>query len=70
MEILDITFIKKYKNLLTKLIVLSFNHKIFLKIVIKPHYLRPVWYMYLKIKNCCLKIFIKISIGKKVYKNT
>ena len=31
--------------------------------------LGSVWYMYLKIKNCCLKIFLKIYVGEKVYEN-
>ena len=29
-----------------------------------------VWYIYLKTKNYYLKIFIKIYINKKIYKNT
>ena len=28
--------------------------------------LGPVWYVCLKTKNCCLKIFIKIRVGEKV----
>ena len=28
-----------------------------------------VWYMCLKIENCYLKIFVKIRVGEKVYKN-
>ena len=28
--------------------------------------LGPVWYMCLKIKNCCLKIFMEICVGEKV----
>ena len=35
---------------------------------VKP--LEPVWYMCLKIENYCLKIFIKIRVGKKVRENT
>ena len=27
----------------------------------------PVWYMYLKTENCCLKIFMEIRVGEKVY---
>ena len=30
----------------------------------------PVWYMCLKIENCCLKIFVEIRVGKKVCGNT
>ena len=29
-----------------------------------------VWYMCLKTVNCCLKIFMKIHVSKKIYKNT
>ena len=31
--------------------------------------LGSVWYIYLKIENCCLKIFVEIHIGKKIYEN-
>ena len=27
----------------------------------------PVWYVCLKTENCCLKIFIEIRVGEKVY---
>ena len=27
----------------------------------------PVWYVYLKTENCCLKIFVKIRVNEKVY---
>ena len=27
----------------------------------------PVWYMCLKTKNFCLKIFVKIRVGEKVH---
>ena len=27
----------------------------------------PVWYMCLKTENCCLKTFMKIRVGEKVY---
>ena len=26
-----------------------------------------VWYMCLKTENCCLKIFVKIRVGEKIY---
>ena len=29
--------------------------------------LGPVWYMCLKTENCCLKIFVEIRVGEKVY---
>ena len=29
--------------------------------------LGPVWYVYLKTENCCLKTFVEIRVGKKVY---
>ena len=32
--------------------------------------LGPVWYMCLKTENCCLKIFIEIRVGEKVYRIT
>ena len=32
--------------------------------------LRAVWYVCLKIENCCLEIFIEIRVGEKVYENT
>ena len=28
-----------------------------------------LWYMCLKIENCCLKIFVEMHMGKKVYGN-
>ena len=27
----------------------------------------PVWYMCLKTENCCLKTFVEIRVGEKVY---
>ena len=30
----------------------------------------PIWYMCLKIENCCLKTFVEIRVGEKVYGNT
>ena len=32
--------------------------------------LGPVWYVCLKTKNYCLKIFVKIRVGKKMPWNT
>ena len=29
--------------------------------------LGPVWYVCLKTENCCLKIFVEIRVGEKVY---
>ena len=29
--------------------------------------LGSVWYMCLKTENCCLKIFVEIRVGVKVY---
>ena len=29
--------------------------------------LGPVWYMCLKTENCCLKTFVEIRVGEKVY---
>ena len=29
----------------------------------KKRYSRPVWYMCLKTKNCCLKIFVEIRVS-------
>ena len=29
-------------------------------------HLEPVWYVCLKIENYCLKIFVKICVGKKI----
>ena len=31
--------------------------------------LGSVWYMCLKIENCCLKTFVEIRVGEKVYWN-
>ena len=28
-----------------------------------------VWYVYLKIENCCLKIFVKIRVSEKMCGN-
>ena len=33
-------------------------------------YLGSVWYMCLKTENCCLKTFVEIRVGEKVYRNT
>ena len=33
-------------------------------------YLGPVWYMYLKTENCCLKTFVEICVGEKMCRNT
>ena len=32
-------------------------------------YLGSVWYIYLKIKNCSLEVFVKIYVNEKMYKN-
>ena len=32
-------------------------------------YLSDTYYMHLKIKNMCLKIYVKIRVNKKIYKN-
>ena len=29
--------------------------------------LGPVWYVCLKTENCCLKIFVEIRVGEKMY---
>ena len=29
--------------------------------------LEPVWYMCLKTENCCLKTFVEIRVGEKMY---
>ena len=34
--------------------------------VVEGH-LGPVWYVCLKTENCCLKIFVEIRVGEKVY---
>ena len=31
--------------------------------------LESVWYMCLKTENCCLKLFVEIRVGEKVYEN-
>ena len=31
------------------------------------HDIGPVWYVCLKTENCCLKIFVEIRVGEKVY---
>ena len=35
-------------------------------VIRKINNLGPIWYMCLKTKNCYLKIFVKIRVGKKV----
>ena len=30
-------------------------------------YQGPVWYVCLKTENCCLKIFVEVRVGEKVY---
>ena len=30
-------------------------------------HLGPVWYVCLKTENCCLKIFVEVRVGEKVY---
>ena len=32
-----------------------------------PNCSGPVWYMCLKTENCCLKTFVEIRVGEKVY---
>ena len=34
------------------------------------HHLGSVWYICLKTENCCLKTFVEIRVGEKVYGNT
>ena len=46
------------------IIVLMNCHKLF-----DDDPLRSVWYMWLKIENCCLKIFVKIRVCEKVCEN-
>ena len=41
-----------------------------MKISWRYNFLGYVWYMCLKIENCYLKIFVKIRVDEKVYKNT
>ena len=43
---------------------------IFSKIYTSSRVFGAVRYMFLKTENCYLKIFMKIRVGKKVYKNT
>ena len=46
----------------------SFFNFFFEKTQVTRH-IGPVWYIYLKTENCYLKIFVKIYMDKKVYKN-
>ena len=51
--------------------ILKKNSEYFVKLLlIIPNESRPVWYMCLKIENCCLKIFVEIRVGKKMCGNT
>ena len=43
---------------------------IYIYIYICFSHLGPVWYMCLKIENCCLKTFVEIHVGEKMYENT
>ena len=36
-----------------------------LRLLFGQWHLGPVWYICLKTKNCCLKIFVEIRVGKK-----
>ena len=46
----------------------SLRNQTYSKKVFHPHY-GPVWYMCLKTENCCLKTFVEIRVGEKVYWN-
>ena len=35
-------------------------------VVFRVYDLEPVWYVCLKIENCCLKKFVEIRVGEKV----
>ena len=43
--------------------VIRFDKLVFLF----PKALGPVWYVCLKTENCCLKTFVEIRVGKKMY---
>ena len=36
----------------------------------ETEHLGDVWYMHLKIENCCLKIYVEICVGEKMYGDT
>ena len=40
---------------------------LFTKLLSIANPLGPVWYMCLKTENCCLKTFMEIRMGEKVY---
>ena len=46
---------------------LSLLKKIGINLLRFVKYLGPVWYMCLKTENCCLKTFMEIRVGEKVY---
>ena len=39
----------------------------FVRVSCGQNRLGPVWYMCLKTENCCLKTFVEIRVGEKVY---
>ena len=39
-------------------------------LLVGQRFIWPVWYIFLKIKNCCLKFFLKLCVGEKVHWNT
>ena len=53
-----------------KYILLSISLKFFSSLYVNVKYLGSVWYMYLKIENYYLKIFVKIRVNEKVHWNT
>ena len=57
---MEVSFSKKKKKKKIK-----FKMQFFFKE--KKKGLGPVWYMCLKTENCCLKIFVEIRVGEKMY---
>ena len=43
------------------------GHKFRIDIILFQECLGPVWFVCLKTENCCLKIFMEIRVGEKVY---
>ena len=41
----------------------------YIKLSTMLNHFGPVWYTCLKTENCCLKIFVEIRVGEKVYGN-
>ena len=58
-----------FENIFSKIEKIVNIFLILEKIFLKINNLELTWYICSKIKNCCLKIFLKIRVDEKMYQN-